>query len=363
MPRPPSAADIDFDARLKALGLPNTPRKVQAFRESGLLEPPAPQYPGGGGSSARYPGEAVQRMREALDLDAKYPRYLAVAAMFVRRRHPVAETKLRHALLQCMTRAKASLSRAGQAPEDAQEGASAMITAEALARRVMREPDADPMRRRIKRQPGRSREDVIVEIMNGIIEVANDGSAPSPDTLGHLAHYAGVAAIAGPKLTAEILNQADPSDFQAMTFSNVREAIATATMAQLERARDDAREFQLLINSMPAFFELIREGNVGPQSIARTDIDDTTLVWQTVYGLGRLHLDSAGYGRVAKTSREINVLLQLIRYLPPDLRAIYLHELRGEPAPTLSDEQQQRHDRLLADFKDKRAAETAPDSV
>jgi hypothetical protein len=176
MTRPPSGADEDFDARLKRLSMDSTPSKVQAYRECGLLAPPIASYPGGGGSSGRHPPEAVERMREALELDAKYPRYVAVAVMFVRGRYPVAEQKLRRALQRCVARTRTELSSAGRDGNVEKTDSSSIRTAETLARRIMREPDADPMRRRIKRKRDRRREDVLVEIMQSLVEAVTDGT-------------------------------------------------------------------------------------------------------------------------------------------------------------------------------------------
>jgi hypothetical protein len=233
MARPPSAADHDFAARLNALGIPATAQRVQYFLAVGLLLAPPRSFPGGGGSVGRYPPEAVERIGEAIALAEQHPRHLQLAAavMFVRGRFPMHEGKLRRALLHVAARLHADVHHAGGAGSSTTDPIELIVQAgETLAKREMRDPSSAPLRRNIKRQKGRRREDAVVEIMTSGVEMFVTGSMPSPEALEYMADYLGVTKIAGAEVTREIVSTADPDAAQFVTHRHMQDALEAATL-------------------------------------------------------------------------------------------------------------------------------------
>jgi hypothetical protein len=325
MARPPSVADHDFATRLQALGIEATAERVQSFREVGLLEAPDRIYPGGGGSVGRYPPEAVDRMREALALVEKYPHALrtAVAVMFVRGRYQIPLHKLRRALLHVINRYRADIDRAVHgAPAGDDTDALVIAAGEMIAKRIGRDRSSEPLRRNVKRQSGRRREDVVVDLATSWVDTFLTGRVPSPQTLENTALYFGITNIVGQELVEQAAALAGRDDPPNLSHPEIVKALRAATQADLDRARTDVVDFLRCVASLPRIAELMSHEPV-PEMPGGMD-DDEGLVIGTIVYVTRMKANLGAYERDTLTVQKINACVHLIELTPLELRPAYV---------------------------------------
>jgi hypothetical protein len=244
MTRPPSAADRDLELRLRALEIELSADRIQRFREVGLLLAPRPSYPGGGGSTGRYPPEVIDRVREAMELAEKpQPLYVAMLEMFGRGNFPIAESKLKAHLLYVLDRWERSLRDAAGAQPQTDPSDVAAEAAPALAKRIARDPRTRQMRQRIRRrskQNPESRLDGLTDVMGDLASIFLTGEPLARDTNNLLEAVGLNTAFTGAGRNVDLPDVDEW--FKPAQVDNIRSVISNATLAELEVARDDFKD-------------------------------------------------------------------------------------------------------------------------
>ncbi len=249
MARAPSPADHDLAQRFRRrYGTDLAPRRIQAFREVGLLVTPARDYPGGGGSSTRYPELALDQAHEAIELADRHPRRLstAVLEMFARGNFPIAEPKLKRALLDAFERMEVELREAaGPGAEEGDDEHVAIEASPALAKRVARAPEASNFRRRIRRG-AESRQSVLETVLANLTAIfltgralSEEGAAETLSAIGLTATLDALGATHLSSIGASLKDQLVGELFSLASVDRIRRVITGATVDEFEQARDE----------------------------------------------------------------------------------------------------------------------------
>jgi len=306
--------------RLCAIGIDASPERVQSFREVGLLVAPESKYRGGGGRVGRYPGEALERTRVALELSGRYPLYQAVLLMFVQGTYEIPIEKLRRAARRLVSSMRRDLARAAGSETSGDPPAAAAAIGETLAKRVMRDPLADPARRRIKRTPDRRREDVIAEIMTDAAGAIAYEMPVGPSVLRDAADLLGATDIVGPKVADEMANLAPQIDQRPMQIDALEHAVREASMGDFKTALTDARKMLDATSRAGATVALFtgqqpRDGTLLPAT-------DENLVLVVLHHLSHKRIDPHGYATDKRLEQSMSAPTHLLQLMPEYVRTL-----------------------------------------
>ncbi len=354
MARPPSDADRDFSKRLQTLGLGATPQRVQTLREVGLLPAPTPAFPGGGGSSGRYPSDLVERAAEALELAHEHHRelHLAVAVMYARGKYSISEAKLKRALLRVLDRYKRELLIAA---EDEDKPGSleepAIAAGIVLAKRLDRDPEFGEQRRRIARSKTRTKRAVLETVSTSVVQTLLTGEAPHDEAVEEIFRILGFPDGLTKAIVAEPAEQAGSDDFSHFRFDDVALAVKRASLAQLEAVRGDAivqlDNYRAMEASIPLLFAKSKA------TALKFPITDETTILAALTNLAAMFNDSDSYEeQIAHVRRMTPFLYALVEFkcfLPAEFKSMVLFD------ETLHDTQlttgeRQRLNKLKAEY-------------
>lgn len=333
-----------------------TAERVQTLREVGLLPRPTPMYPGGGGSSGRYSPELVERAREALDLAEAHHHQLhfAVAVMYARGRYSIPEGKLRRALLRVLTRTRADLRRAAADPLGQKTPEDAAIDAgPVLAKRMARDPEMAAARRRIPRSKERPKNAVLETFATGMLQAHLGGDTPSEEAIAAMVRMGGVHDVLGAEVAGEFAELMQQEDFAALRIDDVIAAVKQASLADLERAREDAvlqTDRRTLENAVETLFS-----PAPGQRITFPATDEMRLL-AALRNLAAMFNDPDEYERgialVRKMSALIEALVAFGEFLPSDLRP-FARLIESPTEEDMTSGQRARFEALMVEFIDK----------
>lgn len=325
VPRPPSQADIDLSKRLALRGVSLSPVEVQTFREVGLLMAPIRVFPGGGGSGGRYPPEAIQRTKDALEIRKKYPFSLpmAVTVMFTRDIYPMAGAKVRRALLKSVEQLLHDLRSIVETAWITGDPVDLEKAGETLAKRTANDPSTAAHRRNISRSPDRRRIDVVAEIMTSAVETFRSGTTPDPARLTAIAAYMGAPPRVAVRVTHHpSVAQALMPDFEAMALDRVVAALRVRSWEEIQQARADAQAFWEFSLIAPELLALSGDAP-DPTSWRTPPMDpDATIAAQTVVNVSRMHLDRTRYDADMTFLRVLLATHRLLTCMPAELRTV-----------------------------------------
>jgi len=356
MARPPSDADRDFSKRLQVLGSDATPERVQTLREVGLLPAPTLTFPGGGGSTGRYPTELVERAREGLDLAQEHHRelHVAVAIMYARGKYSISENKLKRALLRVLDRHKRQLLGATDAHEKREARSpdeTAINAGVVLAKRLGRDPAFGEQRRRIPRSKDRPKQAVLETVGTAVVQAQLTGEALPAEAVGEMFRILGASTAFSKTLIDELVEQPDAENFSHFRLDDIAAALKQAELEQLEGARDDALAQMESYRTVAASFPYAYASANG--STLDFPISDETTLFAALTNLSAMFNDPDRYRRdiahVRHMTSFLDALVHLAKSLPAEFKPmVYFDDTLHEEELTTG--QRQRLKGLKAEY-------------
>lgn len=239
----PSGADRALASLLHEHGIVATPGQLIGWRQAGLLGERV-------GEDQGYCLDIVERARAARRLVDANPRklYVAVLTMFAEGEFAISTTHLQSAYFSAFSQLERDLIRtAGTSDLDN----VALDAADALAKRIAREPSFAPMRGRIPprgRSPQREpRTAILSSIAANVLNVTLTGRAISDEATSETIDFLGLTSALSEIFSDEAMPDAETfhllmtEQLADLDICRLRQRIAALTSDQLAAYRDDAR--------------------------------------------------------------------------------------------------------------------------